>query len=70
MLSPVESAELIRRLDALGRRWEKLRASERELAATIREAVREAHAAGCPETQIAKAIRADRMTVRRALGKR
>lgn len=49
--------------------WHKAKERERAAAAAMYAAMREAAAAGMPETQIAKAAGVDRMTVRRALGK-
>lgn len=57
-------------LERAGRSWNRARQRERELAAALYEAIQAAHAAGMPETQIAAAAGVDRMTVRKALGKR
>lgn len=57
-------------LERVSKQWHKARDRERELAAQMYDAIREAHAAGTPETQIAALAGVDRMTVRRALGKR
>lgn len=52
-----------------GAAWHKAKERERECAAGLYLAIREASALGMPETKIAKAAGVDRMTVRRALGK-
>ena len=64
------SGESVKSLAQAGRAWNKAKERERELAAALYDAIRDAHAAGTPETQIAAAAGVDRMTVRRALGKR
>ena len=56
-------------LAAIAKRWHKARDAERALAVQLYDAIRQAHADGMPETQIAKTAGVDRMTVRRALGK-
>lgn len=53
-----------------GRQWTAIRAAERDAAAKAHEAIAAAAAAGIPETRIADLVGCDRMTVRRALGKR
>jgi DNA invertase Pin-like site-specific DNA recombinase len=58
------------RLEAVGRRWNAARVKERALAAELYEAIREAVAGGMSEVEAAKVAGVDRMTVRRALGKR
>lgn len=50
--------------------WEQAREAERIAAAAAYAAIRYAANQGMPETRIAEALRVDRMTVRRALGKR
>lgn len=57
-------------LQSIGKRWNAARQRERQLAANLYAAIQAAHAAGMPETQIAATAGVDRMTVRRALGKR
>ncbi|MGA1081314.1 MAG: hypothetical protein ACO3WK_13225 [Steroidobacteraceae bacterium] len=57
------------RLQVIGDGWKRARDEEREIAGIAYEAVRDAHSAGLPETQIASLLGVDRMTVRRALGK-
>ena len=64
------SADVISKLTSLGNKWTKAKEAERTAAANAYAAIVQAHAAGVPETQIASAVGVDRMTVRRALGKR
>ncbi len=54
----------------MGRRWNAARVKERALAAELYEAIREAVEGGMTEVEAAKVAGVDRMTVRRALGKR
>jgi DNA invertase Pin-like site-specific DNA recombinase len=58
------------RLEAVGRRWSAARVKERALAAELYEAIREAVEGGMSEAEAARVAGVDRMTVRRALGKR
>jgi DNA invertase Pin-like site-specific DNA recombinase len=58
------------RLEAVGRRWNAARDKERALAAELYVAIREAVEGGMSEHQAARVAGVDRMTVRRALGKR
>jgi len=60
------TSELIK----VARAWHKARDKERSLAADLYRLIQVAHQNGVPETQIAAAASIDRMTVRRALGKR
>lgn len=53
-----------------GKKWSAARANEREAAEAAYAAIAAAAAAGIAETRIAKELGVDRMTVRRALGKR
>ena len=53
-----------------GQRWQQARDDERQRSADAYEAIQQAHADGYPETTIASLMNVDRMTVRRALGKR
>jgi hypothetical protein len=57
------------RLRVLGIIWGEARVSEREISGEAYEVIRDA-AGTMPETKIAEALGVDRMTVRRALGKR
>jgi len=61
---------VVSRLEAAGKRWNAARKKERELAAELYEAIREAVAGGMSEAEAARVAGVDRMTVRRALGKR
>lgn len=61
---------VVERLRKAGKVWSKARESEREAAAAAYAAIVEAHAAGLAETRIAAIAGVDRMTVRKALGKR
>jgi hypothetical protein len=58
------------RLEAVGRRWNAARDRERVLAAELYDAIREAVDGGMTEAEAARVAGVDRMTVRRALGKR
>ncbi len=58
------------RLEAVGKRWNAAREKERALAAELYEAIREAVKGGMTEVEAARIAGVDRMTVRRALGKR
>lgn len=58
------------RLQLLGAVWDRARDDEREIAGSAYDAAKAAAEAGMPETQIAEALGVNRMTVRRALGKR
>jgi DNA invertase Pin-like site-specific DNA recombinase len=58
------------RLEAAGKRWNAAREKERALAVELYEAIREAVAGGMTEVEAARVAGVDRMTVRRALGKR
>lgn len=57
-------------LQNLGQVWSQAREAERIAAAAVYAAIRHATEQDVPETQIAAALGVDRMTVRRALGKR
>lgn len=54
----------------LGEVWHAAREAERMAAAAVYAAIRHATEQGVPETRIANLVGVDRMTVRRALGKR
>ena len=54
----------------VAKRWRKAREQERALALQLYELIQAAHKMGLPETRIAELAGVDRMTVRRALGKR
>lgn len=58
------------RLEAVGKRWNAAREKERALAAELYGAIREAVEGGMTEAEAARVAGVDRMTVRRALGKR
>jgi DNA invertase Pin-like site-specific DNA recombinase len=60
----------VTRLEAVGKRWNAAREKERALAAELYEAIREAVKGGMTEVEAARIAGVDRMTVRRALGKR
>ena len=53
-----------------GQEWATSRATERARAQIAYAAINQAHIDGYPETTIASLMNVDRMTVRRALGKR
>jgi hypothetical protein len=53
----------------MGNQWAAAKNAEREASRATYQAMREAHAAGMSEVQIALVALVDRMTVRRALGK-
>jgi DNA invertase Pin-like site-specific DNA recombinase len=53
-----------------GHAWDLAKQKERERMAVLYEAIIEASREGMAETQIARTAGVDRMTVRRALGKR
>jgi len=57
-------------LRAAGRRWNAARDKERAAAATLYAAIVAACDAGLPEAEAARVADVDRMTVRRARGKR
>jgi hypothetical protein len=57
-------------LEVAARAWHRAKSRERDAAAALYAAIGDAHADGMPETQIAAVADVDRMTVRRALGKR
>ena len=59
-----------RDLAAIGKRWRTARTRERDLAAELYAALRDYCAAGGTESEAARLAGVDRMTVRRALGKR
>lgn len=59
-----------RRLRDAGKKWARARKAEREWAASTYDAIRSAADLGIPETRIAELAGVDRMTVRKALGKR
>lgn len=52
-----------------GKAWARARERERQAAAALYEAIRQAVDAGLSEVEAAKQAGCDRMTVRRALGK-
>lgn len=56
-------------LAAIAKRWHKARDAERALAAQLYDAIRQAHADGIAETEIARIANVNRGTVRQALGK-
>jgi DNA invertase Pin-like site-specific DNA recombinase len=56
-------------LRGVGEDWARARQDERQTAEKVYECIRAAHADGVPETQIARALGVNRMTVRKALGK-
>ena len=58
------------RLAQAGHAWRISKQAERDRMAALYRAIVKAHAAGMPETEIARTAGVDRMTVRRALGKR
>ena len=58
------------RLEAVGKRWNAAREKERALAAELYAAICEAVEGGMSEHEAARVAGVDRMTVRRALGKR
>lgn len=62
----MEELELVKH----GKRWRKARDQEREAAEHTYESIRRAVASGTSEVQAAELAQVDRMTVRRALGKR
>lgn len=62
----VTSSDLAR----VGARWQSARTKERALAVELYAAIRSAVAAGMSESEAARVAGVDRMTVRRALGKR
>jgi hypothetical protein len=57
-------------LKRVAKQWRNSRNTERDLAAKTYDAIREAVAAGLSESQASKITGIDRMTIRRALGKR
>ena len=57
-------------LARVGARWQAARTKERALAVELHAAIRSAVAAGMSESEAARVAGVDRMTVRRALGKR
>jgi DNA-binding GntR family transcriptional regulator len=57
-------------LAAVAKKWHAAKDRERTLAAELYEAIRSAVGDGMTEVQAAKVAGVDRMTVRRALGKR
>jgi len=52
-----------------GHAWDLAKTEERARMKALRREIVKAHAAGMPETEIARTAGVDRMTVRRALGK-
>lgn len=56
-------------LATMGSQWAAAKAAERDASRATYQAMRDAHAAGMSEVQIALVALVDRMTVRRALGK-
>ena len=57
-------------LARVGAKWQAAKTKERALAAELYAAIRSAVAAGMSEAEAARVAGVDRMTVRRALGKR
>jgi DNA invertase Pin-like site-specific DNA recombinase len=57
-------------LARVGAKWQAAKTKERALAAELYEAIREAVEGGMTEAEAARVAGVDRMTVRRALGKR
>ena len=57
-------------LERVGRAWNRARQRERDLAVDLYAAIQYAYEHGMRETEIARVAGVDRMTVRRALGKR
>jgi DNA-binding GntR family transcriptional regulator len=57
------------RLAQAGHAWDLAKQEERARMVALRKEIVKAHAAGMPETEIARTAGVDRMTVRRALGK-
>lgn len=57
-------------LTKAGRTWQSAKQRERDAMADLYAAIVESYNSGIPETLIAKTAGVDRMTVRRALGKR
>lgn len=58
------------RLERAAKAWHDAKGEERKRAAALYAAIADAHQRGMSELQIAKVAGVDRMTVRRALGKR
>lgn len=56
-------------LATMGSQWAAAKNAERDASRATYQAMRDAHAAGMSEVQIALVALVDRMTVRRALGK-
>lgn len=61
---------IVGHLQVTAKAWKEARDSERDLATEAYAAIVDAVAAGISEVQVAKIAKVDRMTVRRALGKR
>lgn len=57
-------------LEQIGKRWAKARKAERTVAAQMYAVIKSAADVGIPEAEIARLAGVDRMTVRKALGKR
>lgn len=70
VLSDPEESAVVERLSAAGRRWKEARGVERDARDAVYQAVIDAFAFSIPETRIAAIAGVDRMTVRKALGKR
>jgi hypothetical protein len=62
--------ELIDRMTEAGHEWTEAREKLRRHGTYAYGLIVAAHAQGIPETRIAALMKCDRMTVRRALGKR
>ena len=57
-------------LEQIGKRWDKARKAERTVAAQMYAVIKSAANIGIAEAEIARLAGVDRMTVRKALGKR
>ena len=66
----MDSKERLTALARDGKRWKRSKQSERDAMAALYSSIVDAASSGITETDIARAAGVDRMTVRRALGKR
>ena len=66
----MENKEQLTAITRDGSRWKRSKQAERDAMATLYATITAAAASGITETDIARAAGVDRMTVRRALGKR